>query len=346
MSTMEKEMKAKLKDRIAGCLIGGAIGDAMGMPFEEIPKSKIEKIYGRDPVESFIDGEEYKMRHAIEAGSVTDDTELVLATTQSIVNCSEINIKNIMDHLRQWYERKLTWLRGDLDQRNIGFTTTQAIMRYINGYSYKETGLEKTSCGPVIRISPIAVATYNDYRNLKAAVFAAARLTHNNPTKPLAEESAFCFALCIRYILLNKPIPNMLRYVLSLVKVRELKQAINKISFGLKENWSSENAVKELGCGSSYIATEVVSLAIYNFLNNCEDFRSAVLASANARSSSGCDTDCIASLTGALSGCYLTAKRIPREWKSDVEYASNIEGFSSQLSNLVLESNGKTKVAI
>ena len=70
-----------LKDKIRGCLLGVAIGDALGAPFEHIPPGQtnqtLDKIGGR--IEDFHPHWRYP------AGSWTDDTGMTLATCRAFI---------------------------------------------------------------------------------------------------------------------------------------------------------------------------------------------------------------------------------------------------------------------
>ena len=332
-------------EKVFGCLMGGAIGDALGMPFEDIPGSRIEKLYNDELFRDFVDGLPYPglRKNVVNAGSVTDDTEMILTTAESIVSNSAIVVKDIADNLLKWIRRELSWLKGSPEDKNIGVTTREALERYASGVSYKESGISSGGCGAAIRISPVALGCFNDFEKMRSAVFAISQITHRNPRKPLAEEGALCIAASIRHILLGKSLSSLPEYLLSLAKTKEFRQQIERLETGLSEGWGSKKAVDTFGCGSAALATEVVTLAMFNFLRFPEDFRQAVLTSAKTRSKGGCDTDCIASLTGALAGCYLGVDQIPIHWREKVQYRDELRSLSQDLSKLISSSNGRVR---
>ena len=61
-------------DRGYGCLVGGAIGDAMGMPASFLTREQIKNTYGY--IEDFLKPDEnvQKYHGSLEAGDITDDT--------------------------------------------------------------------------------------------------------------------------------------------------------------------------------------------------------------------------------------------------------------------------------
>lgn len=292
-----------MQERILGCLMGGAIGDALGMPFEEMPLSFREKKYGRKRIIDFEPGYKYNQKQQdAEPGSVTDDTEMTLATAESIIEHSSVVTKGIADTLLRWFNRQLPWLKGSSEIRNIGPTTSQALQRYAKGISYKESGVDGGGCGAAIRIAPVALCCFNDFVTLQRAVISVTRITHRDPRKPIAEEGALCVAASIRHLLTGgepKDLPNEL---LQVVRTQDFKRQIRRIQDGLAESWTGDIAAENLGTdGDSYLASEVVSLALFIFLKFGNNFGNTVTEAINITSPSGVDTDSIASISGALS---------------------------------------------
>ena len=90
------------KDRFIGCLLGCAVGDALGMPVEGWPKERIQTRLGKltdylDPVILYDEGgkrlveDEFGPIHnwteVFSKGEYTDDTILTLAIAESIIEC-------------------------------------------------------------------------------------------------------------------------------------------------------------------------------------------------------------------------------------------------------------------
>ena len=71
----------EIKDRIAGCLWGQAIGDALGLGAEFMSREEVEKNYPDSLTEYYQFGEEF--------GYWTDDTDMMLCIAESIHCCPE-----------------------------------------------------------------------------------------------------------------------------------------------------------------------------------------------------------------------------------------------------------------
>ncbi|MFV2208828.1 ADP-ribosylglycohydrolase family protein [Actinomadura sp. LOL_016] len=94
-------------DRMLGCLLGGAIGDALGAPVEGMPLGEIRDRYGPDGVTAFVDGR-------FGRGAITDETQLTLFTADALVGASERARERgiggaVFGVLQQAY---LSWLGG------------------------------------------------------------------------------------------------------------------------------------------------------------------------------------------------------------------------------------------
>ena len=71
------------EERFAGCLVGQAIGDALGMPFEFMSPESISARQGQ--VVEFLPS------LGLAAGQYTDDTKMMLCIAESIVELGHIN---------------------------------------------------------------------------------------------------------------------------------------------------------------------------------------------------------------------------------------------------------------
>lgn len=320
--------------------MGGAIGDSLGMPFEELPLSKRMELYGDQRITDFVSGKPYKLRQIeVELGTVTDDTEMILATTESIVKNGVIIVSDIADHLHKWYKRDLPWLKGPIELRNVGNTTEKALQKYSQGFAYNRCCSESAGCGAAIRVSPLALCCHGDIEYLCKVVLPVARITHCNRQKPLAEEGAICVAASIQY-LLNKGKPeNLLDFLRTILKTQGFLEQITRVQEGL-ESWDIDMAAERLGTGSSYLVTEVAGLALFIFLKHSESYEDAVFEVIKVTSPSGVDTDSIASIVGSFCGSYLGIDSIPDRLQQKIEYNEVIMSLSEDLFKLASSYNG------
>ncbi len=67
-----------MADKFSGCLLGGAVGDALGWPVEFLSMVEIRRKFGPDGIQDFAET-------AGGVGSITDDTQMTLFTAEGLV---------------------------------------------------------------------------------------------------------------------------------------------------------------------------------------------------------------------------------------------------------------------
>src|SRR5205814_7451523 len=77
----------ELADRVLGCVLGGAVGDALGAPFEGL--------WARSIPEPAVLLSDYAEFEGFPRGQYTDDTQLTVATLQSVVRAGCIDPADI-----------------------------------------------------------------------------------------------------------------------------------------------------------------------------------------------------------------------------------------------------------
>ena len=194
-----------LTDKIRGCLVGGAIGDALGYSVEFMAYPSIIRQYGSDGITSFTLEDNLAL--------FSDDTQMTLFTANGLLNGIVRNnclhqqsslIDNIGNAYIDWYKTQLRqnyripenerncWLSG-IPQlyalRAPGNTCLTAIQQRINGSKVENNS---KGCGGIMRIAPIALAfdkcpsdnaqeIFNYQSNIIQLACEAARLTHLHP---------------------------------------------------------------------------------------------------------------------------------------------------------------------
>jgi len=163
--------------RALGALCGLALGDALGMPTQSLPRAEIVARYGA-VVGGFHAGPDgHPLAAGLPAGSVTDDTEQALLLAQLVVaGRGEVDAAALARDLLAWEESMRA--RGSLDL--LGPSTRQALAALAAGAGVAEAGRHGVTNGAAMRVAPVGIATPSlDPRLLEDRVVAASRLTHN-----------------------------------------------------------------------------------------------------------------------------------------------------------------------
>jgi ADP-ribosylglycohydrolase len=160
-------------DRALGALYGLAIGDALGMPAQEMAPDRAQAILGTPP--DFRDGpEDNPISRGLPAGTITDDTmQCLLLAEQLIAGNGQLDHMAFAEALIAWQEDMADRGRGDL----LGPTTRRALAALVAGEDPSRTGRGGTTNGAAMRVTPVGIA--NTLDRLHNAVVAADRLTHD-----------------------------------------------------------------------------------------------------------------------------------------------------------------------
>ena len=163
--------------RAAGALYGLAVGDALGMPTQSLPRAQIVARYGGLLAEFQPGPPDQPIAAGLPAGSVTDDTEQAVLLANLIIEGSGVlDAAELARRLLAWEESMRA--RGSLDL--LGPSTKRALAALLAGADAGEAGRFGVTNGAAMRITPVGIATpCADLDNLVERVVEASRVTHN-----------------------------------------------------------------------------------------------------------------------------------------------------------------------
>ena len=162
--------------RAAGALQGLAIGDALGMPTQALPREQIVACYG-SLLANFEAAPGHPLAAGLRAGTVTDDTEqAVLLARVIIASGGRPDPAEIARRLLAWEES----VRARGTQDLLGPSTKRAVRALLAGADLAQAGRQGTTNGAAMRITPVGIATPSaDLDVLVDRVVAASLATHN-----------------------------------------------------------------------------------------------------------------------------------------------------------------------
>lgn len=307
-----------LRERFRGCLLGGAVGDALGMPTEGYTAEEIRTRFGT--IRDMLPAPEGHFHSGLQAGQFTDDTEETLLLAESMIEACGISPDRFADKLMAWGSG---WVLDERLNRGVGFTTRSAVENMLSGQSWKQSGLTLPTCGSAMRAAPVGllyhcdlslVSRYADLQSLPTHCGAAARAG--------SVAVATGVALCLG----------------GFSKGMVLKMAVEQAGrldrkFADRLNWagsllSLEPADALQAIGTSPLASETVMAAFYCYLKFEPEEGLAVA------SSCGGDTDSIASMAGSLYGAANGTAWIPERWLGPLEQKARIMAAAQRLYDL------------
>jgi ADP-ribosylglycohydrolase len=329
-------------DKYTGCLIGGAIGDALGAPIEFMDLKTIQSTYGKNGVQDYVE-------FLNGFGEFTDDTQMTLFTSEGLLRAYHRSVlkgisgvlHTIVHHsyLRWLYTQGVSlekdkvkhgvydiekgWLIKQKElfkQRAPGNTCLNALSSGISGTIDNPINDSK-GCGTIMRVAPIGLF-YN--QNNKQAFKIACELsaiTHGHPTGYL---SAGFFASIIsdlaKGLNLSDSIDNSIDILKGWEHHEETLNAVTKCKELFKETKNNKKhyfeTIEKLGEG--WIAEEALSISLYCSLLYENDFKKGVLYSINH---SG-DSDSTGSITGNILGLINDKFSIPINWIEKLRHSN------------------------
>ena len=145
-----------LLDRAYGALIGGAIGDAMGMPLSFFTRKQIRETYGF--VEDFLAPSQDQTYHGdLEAASITDDTMEGLLLARVLMESPTFQPERFIQEMKRWA------LDSDiLSTTLIGPSTRRFLEAIVAGDSPQEGAKLSRTNGSAMRVAPVGVRFQGD----------------------------------------------------------------------------------------------------------------------------------------------------------------------------------------
>jgi ADP-ribosylglycohydrolase len=158
-----------LVDRYRGCLVAGAIGDALGRPVEGWPADRVTDRYPT----GLRDFEPWRGWRSGPVGTFTDDTQMTILVAEHLVEDD--------DNLGDLVQRIIAWGRHG---RGIGSATREALRNYDRGKI--PAGVRSAGNGPTMRCAPYALAYAGMGAGQAQQVTDGSRLTHDDVTAAAA----------------------------------------------------------------------------------------------------------------------------------------------------------------
>ncbi len=282
------------QERLTGLLLGGAVGDALGLPAEGLTAARQRKWWPG----------ELRHRFVLGGGMISDDTEHALMTAQALLEAD-----GDVERSRRALAWKLRWWFIALPA-GVGLATARACLRLWVGVTPARSGVNSAGNGPAMRSSIIGAVFARDVVRRRNFVSASTRLTH---TDPRAETAALAVAEAAAWIMNGGESQEAL-----LLRLRDCgsDEAWLKLCQRLADTLASQETVAEfaatlgLANGVTGYAYHTVPVALFAWLRHPGDFRQAVESAIRC----GGDTDTMAAITGSLAGCATGKAGIPGDW--------------------------------
>ena len=314
------------RDAITGCILGCAVGDALGLPFEGVSARRIKKFVGNQPL---------RHRFLFGSGMISDDTEHTCMVAQCLVDSA-----GDVDKFSKSLAWRMRWWFIGLPA-GIGLGTLRASLKLWLGFPARCSGVNSAGNGPMMRSAIIGVYAADDSKRCQALITANTRLTHLDPR---AERAAQIVARLAAALSKNETLTehNVLTMVLPWINEdAELKALVEQVIDSVNNREDAltfcQNQGMKKGVSGYCYATLKVALQIV--MRHPADYEAAVSEAILC----GGDTDTLAAIVGSIVGAGVGEEGIPQQWLNGVNDWPRSVGWMRRLAEqlALIEPGGK-----
>jgi ADP-ribosyl-[dinitrogen reductase] hydrolase len=320
-------------DRVLGCLLGGAVGDAFGYEVEFNALSTIRSRFGehgiREPV--YHSG----------ALTVSDDTQMTLFTLEGLLRSELDDPDGVNEQIRLAYSDWLstqsdmpedweptdTLCQVDALNRNRAPGNTCLSALQSGGWGTPENAINNSKgCGGVMRVAPIGLIRDWSPKQAFNVAASAAAITHGHPS---GFWSAAAMSAMVRMMVDGQDLERAAEASLEMLADKPgHEETTDAIDQALKTYRSEPDdhtkAIRRLGEG--WVGEEALSVSLYAALSG-NSFAEVMAIGANHDG----DSDSTASIAGQLYGAWKGLSDLPHAWTRRLDVFNPMMGLIDPL---------------
>lgn len=327
-------------DKYKACLIGGAIGDALGYAVEFKSEPEIFGQYGKNGIT------DYKLKNG--KAIVSDDTQMTLFTADGMIRgyYTGSYTDSVYNSYKEWYITQASamnknnyssWLMEVPElwaRRAPGFTCISAVTSGKKG-SIRNPINDSKGCGGIMRTAPIGLFFKNTIMIAQTDILAAetSAITHGHELGyiPSAAFAHIINLVSHSHISLKEAVIDSISHTKKLFEdarhISYFCKLMNKAVKLAGKNINDLDAIYELGEG--WVAEETLAIAVYCALKYENNFEKAIITSVNHNG----DSDSTGAVTGNIIGAYLGMNAIPEKFLTNLELKDVISEIAEDLYN-------------
>lgn len=276
------------EQRYIGCLLGLALGDAIGARFEGMTADFIRQ--------------QAPDHAALAPGRevwYTDDTQMAIGVAEVLMHDGRIDVDRLYQQFVRNYEPQRGYGRGARHVLEAGDRYWEVASSIFPGGSYGN--------GAAMRVAPVGLFFAPDWARVWAEAERQALPTH---VHPLGIEGAQLLALAVAWAVQAE---RFAREELFDLLEQHATHEVYRRKLAFARSLSDASDLDLLGNGIE--AQESVVTAIASFVLSPDDHRAVVWRLIHL----GGDTDTLAAMGGALTGAFAGAAALPADWLSSLE---------------------------
>ncbi len=300
-----------MQARFRGCLLGLAVGDAVGTTLEFHPPGSFQ------PIDDMIGGGPFQLN----PGEWTDDTSMALCLAESLVECRGFEPRDQMQRYLRWFRQG--YLSSNGRCFDIGNTVRQALLRFeATGDPYcGSSDHYSAGNGSLMRLAPVPMFFGNQPSEAVERSGESSRTTHG--AQEAVDACRFMGGLLVGALngVSKETLLSDSYCPVEDIWIRQpLDPAIENIAKGSYKNHQPPE-IK----GSGYVVRSLEA-ALWAFYHG-RDYRQGCLLAANL----GDDADTTAAIYGQLAGAFYGEQGIPETWLERLALRQQIEAYADRL---------------
>lgn len=325
-------MATNLRDRFMGSIIGCAVGDALGAPFEGADAASINVELGPNVNFQKIPG--------FVLGQYTDDTQMTLAIIRAICRAKRVDGAEIAaEFARLWKSREIV---------GAGASCTEGVYNVIAGKDWRESGTAegRAGNGTAMRASPIGLWNHDRPEKIAEDSRISSIITHKD-SRSIAGTIAVAKAvqMCVHAEEIDpgefvRSISAAARPASALF-ARCIEELPRWIALEPAEALPHIYAAGEPDIGprrpkwvTAYVVPTVLC-SLYCFLKSPRNYPDTVVGAIRA----GGDTDTAAAIAGSISGAFNGMRAIPTDLVEGLKDSREILALAKDFFLAVMERN-------
>lgn len=288
-------------DRGLGCLLGLAVGDALGTTLEFCARDSNPhhtEMTGGGPFD-------------LKPGEWTDDTAMALALAESLLASRGLDERDLMNRFVSWRDKGEYSCTGRCF--DIGISTNAALTRFVRTDDPRAGSSDESSAGngSLMRLAPAVLFALESDEHAVQIACGQSATTH---AAPQALEACENFAAMLRDAILGAG-----------------KDAMRS------RNWEGHRAVADVLAGSwrskgrdeissSGYVIHTLEAALWS-VHRAQSFEEALILAVNL----GDDSDTVGAVAGQLAGAIWGVGAIPERWLRPLAWRGRIEALGRAL---------------
>lgn len=312
-----------LYKQVEAALLGGAIGDALGVPVEFESRENLKQ----DPVKDMRAYGTYRQPK----GTFSDDSSMTFCLAEALTTAYDL--QQIADNFVDWYRNGFWTAQGTVF--DIGIATKEAIERIENGENPKVSGgfdERSNGNGSLMRILPLVFYVKNKSLNERYEIVKEiSSITHMHVRSVMA---CFYYIEFARLILEGENPFDIYKQLQKDVSEYFTSLSINTNEIVLFDRILKENIYElpEKDIRSSGYVLHSLEASLWCLLTSTS-YSEVVLKAVNL----GEDTDTTAAISGGLAGMYYGTENIPNQWINDLARTQDIKDLARRLAESYLQ---------